>query len=376
MLDLPVWRGLKTILGYKTELKFLLKPIVCITDVTLKCNLKCPMCPIWKLHPKNELELPEIKSAFSSKMMKNIVVLALTGGEPFLRKDFPEIVFAAEDLLPSLRELRIATNGVLTDRIISMVSKMPKREKLMLSIKVSLDGLGSTNDKMRGVPGSFSKTTRTLQELQKLKNEGHNISTSVGFTVTDENVKELEEMYKMFGKEFEFFFKPCLIFPEGNEDLYPKSTPLSISESTRRYLISFLNSYLKEEFSKKRSLRETIRKFFYQYQLDFLENPDKVPFFCTAGFSEVFIDHCGGVYPCAVSGSNMKAVGNIREESLDNIWYSSRMLEIRKWIKKGRCRCLTSCDVYSSLVISKGIRIGIDYIMNAMGKNKRETTDL
>ena len=55
--------------------------------VTWRCNGRCIFCDVWKKQPniKEELTIEEIKKIFLQ--LKNIDVLRLSGGEPFLRND-------------------------------------------------------------------------------------------------------------------------------------------------------------------------------------------------------------------------------------------------------------------------------------------------
>ncbi|MCD6580019.1 radical SAM protein, partial [bacterium] len=66
--------------------------------VTYKCNSRCKHCNIWKKYNENtkiiekELKLAEIKKIFKeSQYLKYIQSIGLTGGEPFLRKDFTDL---------------------------------------------------------------------------------------------------------------------------------------------------------------------------------------------------------------------------------------------------------------------------------------------
>ncbi|MEW5766390.1 MAG: SPASM domain-containing protein [bacterium] len=83
---------------------------------------------------------------------------------------------------------------------------------------------------------------------------------------------------------------------------------------------------------------------------------------CAAGYATLLIVEDGGVYPCTVSG--IGAVGNIKTQPLDEIWYSDKMNRMRRLIKSGRCRCWTACNMCPSLVNSKWREIGRDYLLN------------
>ena len=64
-------------------------------SITYRCNARCSMCRIWEhpsANPESELTLPEIKKIANSKYFKKLIALGITGGEPFIREDLPDIV--------------------------------------------------------------------------------------------------------------------------------------------------------------------------------------------------------------------------------------------------------------------------------------------
>ena len=60
--------------------------------ITWRCNLKCKMCNIWMKESSNELKLDEIEEFVEKSPYFSWV--SLTGGEPFIRMDFVDIVKA------------------------------------------------------------------------------------------------------------------------------------------------------------------------------------------------------------------------------------------------------------------------------------------
>ena len=78
-------------------------PINLTFSVTNLCQSRCKTCRIWDLYRRdparyrNELRLEEIRRIFRS--MGHVYIFNVSGGEPFLRKDFPEIVAAADVLV-------------------------------------------------------------------------------------------------------------------------------------------------------------------------------------------------------------------------------------------------------------------------------------
>lgn len=352
----PYFNFLRSYIGYKTELKPFIKPFSLTLAVTKNCNLRCSMCYSRLNTRKNELNLQEIENIFSSRTLRNLISLSITGGEPFLRDDIVDIATAAAERIPNLKNLRFATNGTLTEKIVSSLDEIIETTDLQLSVKISIDGMECTHDKVRGVPGTFSKATSTLRELERLR-ESHDIQISISFTAMDENIEEIGELYDRFRDEIEFSFKPAQNFYRD-----PKiGTDIMISEQNQNTLIKFMSYFMEKEFHGKRSLWQSSQKMFYRYMFEFIKHPNIRVVPCSAGFSSLFIDSDGTVYPCSVLGIKL---GNIRKNHLDDIWYSHESSKIRRKIKKGACACYTTCDIGPSIATTKWHQILIDYLGN------------
>ncbi|WP_125720413.1 GTP 3',8-cyclase MoaA [Flavobacterium ustbae] len=99
-----------------------------------KCNLRCTYCMPADgiaLSPKASLMTADEIFAIAQTFVKNGVdKIRLTGGEPLLRKDFPEIVSKLADLDISLS---LTTNGILIDRYIEVLKQF-KIKKINLSL--------------------------------------------------------------------------------------------------------------------------------------------------------------------------------------------------------------------------------------------------
>src|ERR671928_488581 len=108
-------------------------------SVTDKCNFRCTYCmPAEGLEwlPKREvLSFEEIERLVSVTAAMGVSEVRLTGGEPLIRRDLPELVrqLAAT---PGVEDLSLTTNGVLLDRLAG-----PLVEAGLRRINVSLDSL-------------------------------------------------------------------------------------------------------------------------------------------------------------------------------------------------------------------------------------------
>jgi len=89
------------------------QPVYVIYEITGRCNLKCRMCSVWRRADRgNELNLSQIDVLGDRLRDMGVVVVSLSGGEPFLREDLPEIVriFRKKGLIT-----RLMTNAVEAD---------------------------------------------------------------------------------------------------------------------------------------------------------------------------------------------------------------------------------------------------------------------
>ena len=93
--------------------------------ITYRCNSRCQNCNIWHKEPENELTLTEIIKFFTVNrdFLKKVASVQLTGGEPFLREDLPQIAATITKNIPGCM-IWIPTNGLDPERIKDQVLKL------------------------------------------------------------------------------------------------------------------------------------------------------------------------------------------------------------------------------------------------------------
>ena len=130
--------------------------------VTSLCNAKCRTCFYWEeLNQRGDLTWDEIKKL--SATMPQFTDLWLSGGEPMLRKELPEILhlFYVNN---GIRWTNLPTNGLLPERTAECVARIcTENPELHLDLNVAVDGLYEMQDSIRAVPGNFTKTLETLE---------------------------------------------------------------------------------------------------------------------------------------------------------------------------------------------------------------------
>lgn len=126
-----------------------------------KCNLRCTYCMPAEgilLSPKKDIMTADEIYAIAKTFVKNGVdKIRLTGGEPLLRKDFPEIIAR----LASLKsEISITTNGILIDKHIEVLKQFNVKK-----INLSLDTLVASKFQTITLRNQFEKVIDNLHLL-------------------------------------------------------------------------------------------------------------------------------------------------------------------------------------------------------------------
>ena len=136
------------------------RPKSAFLAVTLLCNSRCVMCDIWQNKGLDYLPLEIYR-----KLPDSLEMIDITGGEPFLRPDIPELAAVLHETCPKAR-LLITTHGFMTEKIENQLEALLKADP-GIAFRVSLDGLGKVHEEIRRIPQAFEKVLETLALLQK-----------------------------------------------------------------------------------------------------------------------------------------------------------------------------------------------------------------
>ncbi len=278
--------------------------------VTYRCNARCNMCDCFKdpTKPEEEITLEDIKK------LPEMAFTNITGGEPFVRRDIPEIV---EELYKKTDRIVISTNGYFTDRIIELCKKFPK-----VGIRISIEGLQETNDKIRGIPDGFNRGYNTLKTLVEM---GHP-DVGFGMTVQDMNSEDLVPLYRI-SDELGMEFATATL----HNSFYFRKTDNKI-DNKRKVAENF--EKLINELLKSKSPKKWFRAYFNHGLINYIYgNKRLLP--CDMSQDAFFIDPFCDVIPC--NGMEKKAVmGNLREQSWEELWNSEQARQVRE--------CTKHCD--------------------------------
>jgi MoaA/NifB/PqqE/SkfB family radical SAM enzyme len=267
------------------------------------------MCDIFKYPSKinEELTLDDIR-----KLPDNMAFVNITGGEPFVREDLPEIV---ENLMKKSKRVVVSTNGWFSDRIISLCERFPN-----VGVRVSLEGLEFVNDEIRQLPNGFKRAVGTLKQLVRMGVR----DIGFGMTVQDKNCGDLVPLY-VISDELGIEFATSAI----HNSFYFHKDDNGINDKFRvaQNFEELINRMLNAASPKK-----WFRAYFNHGLINYIYgNKRLLP--CEMAKNAFFVDPYGDVVTC--NGSDQKSVmGNIRDcETFDEIWRSQKAKAARGRVK-------------------------------------------
>ncbi len=155
-------------------------PFLVVWDFTYACNLHCKHCYSTAGKPwKDELDTQEALKAVDILADAGVTILAFSGGEPLIRKDFFEVAsYAAKQGM----FVAVATNGTMITR--DVAEKM--KECGVGYVQISLDGTKETHEKFRGIKGIYEKV---VEGIINAKDAG--LTTCISTTATKINANDI-----------------------------------------------------------------------------------------------------------------------------------------------------------------------------------------
>lgn len=271
-----------------------------MVELTNLCNLRCVMCGIWSERPNVRFGIDEFQHLIEQRTIRNVPVLALTGGEPFMMPDFEDYYQRAVLTCPA-SHINISSNGWYTDRTLDLLKGGARRRT---SITISYDGVRS-HDTVRRVEGSQSKL---LETATRIRSEYPEVGITLKLTVTNDNFLEIEDTARQcrdLGIAFRFKTLEKLQChqsrspsdidgPEYDEDMLAK-----ISDQSRAVLDMGIDT-------NDQYIRRLIDK----------NSTGNAP--CSCSPRTLFIGIDGNVFLCR----RKEPIGNLRDASMDELWQS------------------------------------------------------
>ncbi len=317
--------------------------------VTNRCNAKCKHCFYWK-HTNitgHEMSLDELKGVAKS-IHREISGVAITGGEPFLRRDLVDI---CKEFLGNRRvkSFSLVTNGLLSEKIHNDVKEILNfsSPNVRILVTVSLDGFEKTHDKIRNTPDSFFKVVATIHKLKSLQKKHPNLEVSAVTTVMKDNHGQIEQLNRFVENDLGIYHRINL-FRSARTDVFGVSRDLLSDFSSGRdsglpLEMPELERICHYFLSKENWLE--YHKMILRYSLEILRYRRKM-FDCLAPQSNMVIYPNGDMSFCEF----LKPVGNLRHNGFQfqKLWNAGESNALRKKLKN--CVCTHPCNLGPNLM--------------------------
>ncbi len=322
-------------------------PVYVILYLTSRCNFRCPMCFYLEEiedPDKEEIALPELEKL--ARSLGRLVQLSLTGGEPFLRDDIPEVVeiFARHN---RVRFVTIPTNGSLSDRIGRTVERLVTEfPDVNFRIPLSLDGFPRDHDAIRGSK-SFEKIERTLDVLGSIRRRVDNLTVDVNTCYSALNQGKVDGFVDFVADRLDVD-NHTITYVRGNADA---STKIA---SRREY------ARLVDDLRQRQSPRETrpfssLLRAVMDYQRDIILRTlqhDRMHVPCVAGRKMIVINEKADVLPCEILD---RRLGSLKDYGYDirRLLDEPQARRLVDWIRDTKCHCTFECALATSIIYHK-----------------------
>ncbi len=302
-------------------------PHVVAWNLTKRCNLSCTHCYI-SAGPFQTAEA-ELGTADCRRVVDELLavnpspMLILSGGEPLVREDLPEIAAYASSRGATVV---VGTNGTtLTGPRVAML-----KEAGVSGVAVSVDSLEEgRHDLFRGGARALERTREALARLRE-----HRLDFIVQTTATPENATEIPQLVAWAAEQGAVCFNLYFLVPTGRGAGLRDLTPEKIE--------ALLASLAEEEGRHRGSMMVRAKCAPHFMRHVHQANPDSPVLSyrtrCPCGIDYCRITPDGKLTPCPYMPT---VAGDLRSQSFGEIWSTSPVFaDLRRRELGGRCgRC-------------------------------------
>jgi MoaA/NifB/PqqE/SkfB family radical SAM enzyme len=350
-------------------------PVLLNILVTSVCDMRCTHCfftdelddrPRKKLQMKTH-ELQRISETLGG----NLGVLIIAGGEPFTRKDLPEIVRAFYEN-NRLESVYLMSNGQIQKRILPDVTRILEEcPNLNVTVALGLDGLKEQHEKIRRKPGSWDIAIDTARQLQAIKRERPNLDIQTCTCFMHSNQDTIFEWYDFL----KYDLKPDKV--NFNYIRPPSADPIELDIDHARYarLAQMIDddsrhAAIKNNYGGNAGFFKAAIDIYMHGLIAKTQEEQRAQLTCYAGTAGAVIYDEGTVSSC----ENLAPVGNLRDFdwNFQQLWLTPAMQARRKQAADG-CFCTHESNCYyPSLAFNPKHLIQIKRLEREMKKARKQ----
>jgi radical SAM protein with 4Fe4S-binding SPASM domain len=280
---------------------------------------------------EHELSMEESLQVCDELINLGCKQLSFIGGEVFLYNGWEKIV---RKLTDNDITVNIITNGFLfEDKQVEEV-----KYSHIANVAISVDGMEINHNKIRNNPKSFSHIQKTIDRLNI-----ENIPIGVNTTLLDSNISDLEALYRFLLNNNVKTWQLQLANPMGKLKDF-KGLPISLEN------IQKLTAFIKQKRDENKINIYTGDNIgYYDENEKYIRGAvGNINYWagCQAGLMVVGIDSIGNVKGCESLYDDSFIEGNLREESLSDIWFKQGNFAYNRdfdsSLLSGKCK---NCDM-------------------------------
>jgi MoaA/NifB/PqqE/SkfB family radical SAM enzyme len=352
-------------------------PVLLNVLVTSVCDMRCVHCfftdelddaPRKKLQIKTH-ELERVSETLGG----NLGVLVVAGGEPFTRKDLPQIARAFYEN-NRLESIYLMSNGQIQKRILPDVQKiLDECPNLNVTVALGIDGLEADHDKIRQKPGSWQIAIDTARKLKQIQRERHHLDVQTCTCFMNSNQDRIFEWYDFLKRDLKpdkvnvNFIRPPSARPEElNIDV------ARYRELARRIDEDSRSAAIKNSYTGKAGVFKAAIDIYMHELIARTEAEQRAQLTCYAGTAGAVIYDDGSLSSC----EKLEPIGNLRDVGFDfqKLWHSPAMAERRRHARDG-CFCTHESNCYyPSLAFNPRHLVQIKRLERQMKRAQRDST--
>jgi MoaA/NifB/PqqE/SkfB family radical SAM enzyme len=350
-------------------------PVLLNILVTSVCDMRCTHCFFTEElddRPRKKLQMKTHElQRISETLGGSLGVLIIAGGEPFTRKDLPEIVRAFYEN-NRLESVYLMSNGQIQKRIIPDVTRLLEEcPNLNVTVALGIDGLKDQHEKIRQKPGSWDIAIDTARQLQAIKREYGRLDVQTCTCFMHSNQDTIFEWYDFL----KYDLKPDKV--NFNYIRPPSADPIELDIDHSRYarLAQMIDddsrsAAIKNNYGGSAGYFKAAIDIYMHGLIAKAQEEQKAQMTCYAGTAGGVIYDEGTVSSC----ENLAPIGNLRDYdwNFQKLWLSPAMQARRKKAAAG-CFCThESNSYYPSLPFNPKHLIQIKRLEREMKKARKQ----
>jgi MoaA/NifB/PqqE/SkfB family radical SAM enzyme len=317
-----------------------IRPTVLIYNCTWVCDARCTMCNNWKWGDrKSDMTLEQLEPVMNNPFWGAVENLNISGGEPTTRNDLPQMVELFHRHLPRLRKIGINTTGLTPQRAIPMLTRIVQfcaEHGILISIRVSLDGIGDVHNQVRDVKRGFDKASQTIEAMQALAKTHDNFQFGIASTIFATNMADAENILAWArAKGIDVVFN-MLRFTDAmlhNKELEER---IGFHEREEAFMRKFFLDRVQEESVLSG------QAFMYLHYADMIANGYQRTMPCPFQSQGLLLNPNGDLHYC----ENSEKLGNVLDDAAESLYFKAESLAHREHLKTSVCpTCLSPCQV-------------------------------